>query len=156
MTAAHCIQDKGVSQPVLPNECFFSLGKNNLKIDEKGSINSSVSRFVSHQDWNPWTESREADIAVAVLETPVEFSQFIRPLCLYNKKSDSLYGKIGTVSGWGATEKNPRKPSDIAFEINVSIIDPLKCLFEHPELIQFSSPTSLCVVNGYGRGACKG
>lgn len=145
-------------EPASPKDCYFLLGKNNLEVDEPGSFKSSVSHFLSHPDWDVLTDRRDADIAIAVLENRVEYSQFIRSICLYSKQSDNLYGRVGTISGWGATEKNPKKASEVALEVNVTVAEPINCVLDYPELAKFFGRKSLCVLNqiGSGSGACSG
>lgn len=146
----------GVEKPVLPENCFFLLGKTDLSKEETGSVNSSVSRFVSHPEWNPFIHRRNADIAIAVLTNSVEYSVFVSSICLYNSNSDQLFSKTGTISGWGATETNPQKHSDVAMETNGKIASTLRCVLENPEFVHLISETALCVMNGNGTGACAG
>lgn len=156
LTAAHCIQDKFKSPPVLPNECYFLLGKSNLKINEPGSTNSSVSNLISHPDWNPWAPESEADIAIAVLTEPVVYSNFIGSICLYRDKFERLHNKKATVCGWGTTRQHLIQGSDIAYETSVRITNPVDCLLEHRDLIHLFGRTSFCVMNQNGTGACHG
>lgn len=140
----------------MASDCYFALGKNNLRIHETGSFNSSISQFLSHPNWSIDDERREADIAIAVLKAPVEISRFVNTLCLYNRNSHDLYGKFGTISGWGSTQQDSKKKSDVALESDVKFGRSDHCLLDYPELSQFFGKTSLCVVSDNGTGACSG
>lgn len=146
----------GVSNPVLPENCFFLLGKIDLSIEESGSVNSSILQFVSHPDWNTTDQRRNAGIAIAVLTNLVDYSVFVAPICLYSDNSDKLFGETGIISGWGSTERNPLKKSDVALETEVKIENTFRCVLRFPELAYLISETALCVVNGIGTGACAG
>lgn len=156
LTAAHCIQDNGEGTPIDPKDCYFSLGKVNLEIEELGSLKVSISKLISHSVWNSSAVRGEADIGIAVLRTQIEYSQYINPICLFNENSNSLYGKFGSISGWGATEKNPTGVNDVALETDVKISGVFKCLLKHFELWSIATETGLCGINGDESGGCKG
>lgn len=156
MTVANCIQDVEDNRPLLPENCYVLLGKNDLSIEEAGSVNSSILQFVSHPDWNPSMHRTNADIGIAVLTKLVDYSEFIAPICLYSKSSDKLFSETGTISGWGSTEINPRQHTDIALESDARIENSSSCVLENPELASFIGETCLCVVNGNETGACAG
>lgn len=156
LTAAHCIQDFEERAPVDSKDCYFLLGKVNLAAEESGSFNATISELIPHWNWDPMVVRGEADIGIAVLRTKVEYSQYIKPICLFNENSNRLYGNFGTISGWGATEKNPKNTNDVALETDVEIAGVFKCLLKHAELLAISTETGLCGINGDGTGACIG
>ena len=93
---AHCIQDKGNSTIRETKQAAVYLGKHNFDDPfEGGSMTIGVERFIVHPDWKPFDVSYDADIAIIVLKRPVEYNQYIRPICLGNE----VYEQSGTLAG---------------------------------------------------------
>lgn len=155
MLASHCIHERG-SFPKEPENSKFSLGRYNLTTTEAGSLDVEVSRFILHPEWSLNQFENRGDIAIAVLKTKIDYSQFIRPICLNTEDLFNFYNKTGTVAGWGATEDNPRKASDIALEINIKIYGTRDCLVLDKDLAFIITETSFCAGNRNGTGACVG
>lgn len=156
MLAAHCIQNKGQIQPVDPSDCHFSLGRCDITVEEPGSLNVGVSEFIIHSDWDFISMSYNGDIALAVLSTEVKFTEYISPICLNDKRLSNFYDKTATLTGWGATNLNPKVQSNHALEVNVKIKETRECLSEDPILMYFISKNSFCAGNRNNSGACVG
>lgn len=79
------------------------IGKYNLgSIDEAGSIREKATKFILHPDWKTNEIKYDADIAIIIIEKPVEFTTFIRPACLWNQEAVELFyvvGKKGRIAG---------------------------------------------------------
>lgn len=58
-----------------------------------------VARIINHQDYDPRTNDN--DIALLRLSSPVEFTTFVRPVCLDAPGSDVPAGTETWVTGWG-------------------------------------------------------
>lgn len=125
--AAHSIQDKGYAKPFLPTDCFFLLG-----VEEPFSINASISQFVLHPNWYPWTPRTDGDLAIALLESPILYSEYVSPVCLYDKKIENLYHKFGTIGGWGATKENLYTGRDdlLQIKVNITYLDDCKMAYQ--------------------------
>lgn len=95
MTVAHCIINKGESVRVAEKDCYFLLGKINLEEEEQGSVKASVSKFILHSNWNPSDIKPISDIAVSVLSSEVDYTEFISPICLFQDTPYGLYNKPG-------------------------------------------------------------
>lgn len=65
-----------------------------------------VSEAIPHEGYLPTSETQENDIALLRLERPVQYSEYIRPICLPVSQSLSLNldGVPFSVAGWGKTE----------------------------------------------------
>ena len=93
---AHCIQDKGKSTKRETIDAAVYLGKHKLdEINEPGSIKKNIDRFIVHQDWKPFDISYDADIAIIVMNSPVTYNKYIRPICLGNE----VEAQFGTLAG---------------------------------------------------------
>lgn len=92
---AHCIQDKRVTKMRQIQDSYVYLGKHNLNdSDESGYEKRGVERFITHPEWKPIDISYDADIAIIVMDSLVEYSEYIRPICLW-EFSEHLYDVVG-------------------------------------------------------------
>lgn len=66
-----------------------------------------VAEVFVHESYDPSSLSRENDIALIRLQNKVDFSEFIRPICLPlsgTLRTKSYDGETLTAAGWGFTE----------------------------------------------------
>jgi hypothetical protein len=62
------------------------IGRFNLKRQqEPGSFQADISEIHIHPDWRYLSEKWDADLALLVLKMPVEFTNYIQPVCLTNE-----------------------------------------------------------------------
>lgn len=104
MTAAHCIQDKGRATPMETQDALLFIGKHNLiQWNEEGFEKKGAKAFKVHPDWNQADIKYDADIALILMDSPVAYSKFIRPICLWNgvPEISQIVGQNGIVAGWG-------------------------------------------------------
>lgn len=81
--AAHCIQNKFSHTKLSPGELVILLGRYNLDAKiELDSINARVKEIRLHPDWRAFDEKFDADIAMVILNSAVQFSNYIQPVCL--------------------------------------------------------------------------
>ena len=102
VTAAHCIQDKRSFERQLPERSLFFFGKHNLNDNnEVGYQKTNARRFIVHEDWNINDPAYDADIALVVLENQIQFTDFVRPICLWAQVDEInlVVGKVGVVVG---------------------------------------------------------
>ncbi|XP_070501610.1 uncharacterized protein [Chironomus tepperi] len=153
VTAAHCIQEKDAEKPKLPREIIIQLGAYDLdrKI-EVGRISHAVQSINIHPDWNPFTQSYDADIAVLVLDPEVNFSEFIQPICLVQDTSASS----GVVVGYGLSEVNATEHEKIPKMIETPIQSNKDCFKNNRALAGISSGRTFCGGTGTGVGVCNG
>lgn len=73
---------------------------------ETGYTSSRAQNFFLHPHWNPSSPNYRGDIAVATLIQGIEFSDFIKPICVWQKTHDhaDIINKIGIIAG----KKNSR------------------------------------------------
>lgn len=59
------------------------LGAYNLDVKiERGAQQRDVEQIFVHPDWRVFSEKYDADIAIFVLSEIIEFTKYIRPICL--------------------------------------------------------------------------
>lgn len=59
------------------------LGAYNLELKvESGTQQKNVQEIHVHPDWSPLSLKYDADLAILVLSESVEFTRYIRPICM--------------------------------------------------------------------------
>ncbi|KAM5160819.1 chymotrypsin-C-like [Callospermophilus lateralis] len=91
LTAAHCISNTLTYR--------VALGKNDLTVDEEGSLFVGVDTIYVHEKWNSFLVRN--DIALIKLAEPVELSDTIQVACLPQKDSVLPQDYPCFVTGWG-------------------------------------------------------
>lgn len=82
--AAHCVQQKNLGLKLEPEDVVVLLGAYNLdsKI-ERGVQQRDVEQIFIHPDWKVYHVYKyDADIAIFVLSNTVDFTKYIRPVCI--------------------------------------------------------------------------
>lgn len=159
ITAAHCVQDKSVETPLNAKNAFFVVGKHNLDSDiEEEYETCLIDEFIMHDDWknNLNFRSYDADIAIAVLKNPIDFTRYIKPICLFPSRKDikDVVNQVGRIAGWGGTTtahlstKNP-------LATKMRIVDSSECIEDDSAFAFIMSHSSICSI-GNATGVCKG
>ncbi|XP_067000881.2 venom protease [Anabrus simplex] len=154
MTAAHCIITR-LGPPV-----SVRLGELNLnrQDDDARLQDFPVSSTQTHPDYKP--PAKYNDIGLIRLNRSVQFSDFIRPACLYPE--DSFYVNKTLATGWGRTRYD-QEQSEILLKVGLDIISNDQCdkLYHSSKgtvtLSQGIAPTMLCAgeLRG-GKDTCQG
>lgn len=118
LTAAHCT-DSSLGKPVA-----VRLGELNLVRNDDGASpeNYKVVQVVAHPEYR--SAAKYNDIALLRLDRQVEFSNTVRPACLYS--TDKISESRAIATGWGALGFGDRS-SDILLKVGLSFIDNRKC-----------------------------
>lgn len=161
LTAAHCYHDKGRPKRTDTEQDKFSVafGRNDFTNDDELSeaMSRTISEFVLHPDWDATSSNFDGDLAIGVIKNAINFSDLFRPICLYEKAIDTLYGKQGKVVGWGSTDEVLGTGwSDIALEFKVKIVSNEECEDHTDFLTALTSGTAFCAGNLSRSAACRG
>ncbi|XP_070504108.1 ovochymase-2-like, partial [Chironomus tepperi] len=153
VTAAHCILEKYGEEPKLAREIIIQLGAYDLdkKIDI-GRISHAVQSVNIHPDWNTHTLAYDADIAVLVLDSEINFNEFIQPICLVQASSATT----GIVVGYGKSEDKTKIHEKIPKMIETPIHSNKDCFPKNFDLAKISSGRTFCGGSGKGVGVCRG
>lgn len=77
------MQQKGDAATFKSREVIALIGKHDLKKrNEPQSASRMVERIILHHGWKFDSPKYDSDIALLVLNYPVEFSTFVQPVCL--------------------------------------------------------------------------
>jgi len=99
------------------------------------------------------------DIALIMLKDPVQYTDYIRPVCLPDVRSSIITGQTALVTGWGET-KDRYNRNNVIQKVDVRIISSKQCnrwmsaITSEPDTI-----TQNMVCAGYkvgGKDACQG
>lgn len=155
LTAAHCLQEKGQLQPRKPQDIIVKLGKHNLKRRyERGSIVAYPSEFLIHPDWKHYTEKYDSDIAIIVLEFPVQFTEMIFPICMWNQEEVPSVNS-GVIVGWGKSERSEGIESTPR-QLELTIFSNEDCFLKNHRMALISSKTTFCAGKDSQSGPCHG
>jgi hypothetical protein len=152
--AARCVESKKSidATHLLPIFVF----QDNLDDDEPTEF--EVSEMIVHPDWDTLKKPYEADIAIAILKEPVEFSSNVTNICLNSPSTpvdDNFVGQNGFVAGWGHTEEIFQRVDELR-AVTVPIVDRNECK-ESTVLREIYSETLFCAGDIKKQaGPCKG
>ncbi|XP_063371926.1 venom protease-like isoform X1 [Cydia amplana] len=158
LTAGHCTRDPRARDP---NPAIVRLGDQNIDPsvqDGATPVEVPIKQIVKHPDYKP--PHRYNDIALLELATDVDFSNTIRPACLWQRHDFDSYTKA-LATGWGVIDVNTKETSKELQKVSISLLDNAYC----DQLLANSrnrnwqgfSPSQMCAgeLRG-GRDTCQG
>lgn len=163
LTAAHCI----ANVPKRWKLRYVRLGEWNATSTENCTIvneNEEICRqdyeiedTIVHQEYNATARNKLNDITLLKLATDVEFSKYIKPICLpfdetiWNMPIDD---EDFTVTGWGKTETATRSGIQLHVDIIGKSLDACNKIFSVANITL--ADTQICVGGEEGKDSCKG
>lgn len=156
VTAAHCFRTS--ERTYQANEIQLLLGRHNLlDWQETGYKIAQVDQIIIHSEYMTKGSSYDADIAVAIMRNRVEFTEFIRPICLWEGPDNlnGVVGQMGTVIGWGRDGSGKIVTTEPK-KINVPIVSEADCLRSSDTYRYITSDRTFCAGRRDGRGPCNG
>nr|XP_046245751.1 ST14 transmembrane serine protease matriptase a [Scatophagus argus] len=103
VTAAHCVQDDGRTRLSQPENWEAYLGLHTQRNIAPSVVKKNLKQIISHPNYNHYTYDN--DIALMELDSPVTYSDYIRPICLPAAQHDFPAGNTVWITGWGATRE---------------------------------------------------
>uniref|UniRef100_A0AAQ5Y5E1 Suppressor of tumorigenicity 14 protein homolog n=1 Tax=Amphiprion ocellaris TaxID=80972 RepID=A0AAQ5Y5E1_AMPOC len=103
VTAAHCVQDDGRTRYSQPSTWEAYLGLHTQKKLGSHVVKRNVKQVIPHPYYNDFTFDN--DIALMELDSPVTYSDYIKPICLPSAQHSFPAGDTVWVTGWGATRE---------------------------------------------------
>ncbi|KAM4598243.1 transmembrane protease serine 9-like [Polymixia lowei] len=129
-----------------------------LGLDTQENINPNrqyrtVSRIIRHPNYNSQTYNN--DMALLKLSSPVNFTEYIRPVCLAATGSVFGAGTTGWITGWGHIHSEIPLPSPQRLqEVNVPIVSNSQCNSAYSVII---TGNMICAgLSEGGRDSCQG
>ncbi|XP_038565982.1 chymotrypsinogen B-like [Micropterus salmoides] len=145
LTAAHCLNR---ARPDLT----VNLGLDTLDLPNTNAMYRTESQ-IKHPNYN--TTTNDNDIALLKLSSPVNFTDYIRPVCLAAAGSVFNAGTTCWVTGWGKIQTNISLPSPKRLqEVSVPIVSNSDCNVTYGGKI---TNNMICAgVTQGGKGICDG
>uniref|UniRef100_A0A182ISK8 Peptidase S1 domain-containing protein n=1 Tax=Anopheles atroparvus TaxID=41427 RepID=A0A182ISK8_ANOAO len=153
LTAAHCVLTPSGLMSV--DLVSVEVGRIRLRIADQRTRAYEPDRFIVHPEYA--SNKVQHDIALIKLRTDIEMSDYIQPVCLWNRGPDlaQVERKFGSVIGFGLNENN--EVSDYLREADIPVVDFATCLASNR--VAFGAVlTSMmyCAGSGNGTSACNG
>lgn len=156
ISAAHCLHNRGDSLKISDENILILLGSHNLSEKEEERLLRNASYSIIHKDWNPHGIRFTGDIAALKLSEPVNYTDAINPICLYDQLEDGALLKnasLGVIYGWGKNESEVLQTKP--FKVEVPINDVYNCTVENPYIAHLVWNESICA-GKISKGVCKG
>ncbi|KAM5314450.1 serine protease 44-like [Glossophaga mutica] len=153
LTAAHCIFGHV--------EYTVKIGDIHRKQTSAMAVQVPVRDIVVHQDYSSFGVI-ENDIALALLEFPVNYSSDIQPVCFPEKAFLVQTGTECWVTGWGKLREQDSKEAapELLQEAEQSIIRYKECNEILKQLLQTSTSIlkkgAVCAYSELGKDSCQG
>ncbi|XP_018570644.1 proclotting enzyme-like isoform X2 [Anoplophora glabripennis] len=150
LSAAHCVAHMS-SWDVA--RLTVKLGDHNIRTNsEINHVEKRVKRVVRHRGFDSRTLYN--DIAILTLDSPVDFTQQIRPVCLPNGGNDHS-GKTATVIGWGSLRESGPQPA-ILQEVNIPIWSNRDCKLKYGPAAPGGIVEHMLCAGQANRDSCSG
>ncbi|XP_075170253.1 serine protease gd-like [Haematobia irritans] len=153
LSAAHCFKTTSLTADRL----VVNVGRYNLEDYRETNFQTrEVQNIVIHPDFST-NVFPDADLAVLHLDQPVQYTIFVRPICLWSEPVDAslIVGTTGVVAGWGGDE-NGREFTPIPKKVDTNIVSEGDCLRSSQAYSALTSQRTLCAGNRDGTGPCMG
>ncbi|XP_077069357.1 polyserase-2 [Siphateles boraxobius] len=120
LTAAHCFADTTLPSPIV------YLGRQTQEGANVNEVSRGVSKIINHPNYNSKTQNN--DITLLQLDSPVNFTDFISPVCLASSNSLFFNQTSSWVTGWGRISSGISLPSPGTLqEVQVPIVGNRQC-----------------------------
>uniref|UniRef100_A0A1B6EQ65 Peptidase S1 domain-containing protein n=1 Tax=Cuerna arida TaxID=1464854 RepID=A0A1B6EQ65_9HEMI len=117
-----------------------------------------IEEIVMHYKYDQGSFTLKNDICLLRLSEDIEFSDYVKPICLPTSKDlmeRSFVGSTLTVVGWGLLEQEPEpRNTDVLQEVRVRVQPDKSCPHEITE--EFQESSHICAGNAQTRDACVG
>ncbi|XP_064180643.1 polyserase-2-like [Anguilla rostrata] len=148
LSAAHCFDSTFV------NPWSVYLGRQNQEGSNPHEVSIGVGQIVLHPDYD--AQSSDNDIALLRLASPVNFTNYIRPICLAASASTFHSDTSSWVTGWGAINEGVVLPSPQTLqEVEVPVVGNKQCTCLYGEG-QITENMMCAGLSTGGKDSCQG
>ncbi|XP_038158952.1 transmembrane protease serine 9-like [Cyprinodon tularosa] len=150
LTAAHCVQSLSMS----PSFVTVYLGRQSQEGSNPNEVIRIVSQINIHPEYNFLNDNN--DIALLRLSEPVNFTDYISPVCLAAPKSTFYSGVDSWVTGWGTIGSGVPLPSPKnLMEVTVPVVGNRQCKCNYGESRITENMMCAGLTEG-GKDSCQG
>ncbi|XP_005952204.1 serine protease 27 [Haplochromis burtoni] len=147
LTAAHCISLLELSFTKV------HLGRHSQSGLNPNEVTQTLENIVCHPKYNPLTI--ENDICLLKLSAPVNFTDYIQPICLASENSTFYSGTSSWVTGFGSTASDGSL-SNILQEVNVPIVGSNECKCYYQDFSEITENMICAGLKAGGKDSCQG
>uniref|UniRef100_A0A3P8VNS8 Peptidase S1 domain-containing protein n=1 Tax=Cynoglossus semilaevis TaxID=244447 RepID=A0A3P8VNS8_CYNSE len=119
LTAAHCFEDTSTFDWVV------YLGRESQQGLNLNEVSRGLEEVIKHPDYDK--NSKDNDICLLKLSSTVDFTNYIRPVCLAAPGSSFTGGTSCWVTGWGNIRSVPLTFPGRLQEVNIPIVSTSQC-----------------------------
>ncbi|KAM9837511.1 transmembrane protease serine 9-like isoform 2-T2 [Aulostomus maculatus] len=145
LTAAHCM----ITDSPLNYLLYF--GKVNQTGPNPHQVSRLASQIIVHPDYNETTLTN--DIALIRLSRPVNFTDYISPICLADNSSQVVNSTLCWSTGWGRTGAND-SASNTLLEVEIPVTGNEECKLSYQEIIKITD--KMICAGKENKGVCMG
>ncbi|KAM6970640.1 transmembrane protease serine 2 [Aplochiton taeniatus] len=148
LSAAHCFPDH-MSSPV-----YWEVYSGYLRLSQmQAVVGNSVTKIIIHEKYK--SDNNENDIALMRLQTPLRFSNTVRPICLPNVGVNLDPERQAWITGWGTLYSQGPSP-DMLIQAQVTTYSRDSC--NRPEVLNGAiTPSMICAGKlAGGVDSCQG
>ncbi|XP_010770569.1 transmembrane protease serine 9 isoform X2 [Notothenia coriiceps] len=148
LTAAHCFPSTGTDKLIV------YLGRLNLEVANSNEVSRTVTQIINHPAFN--SIKSDNDICLLKLSSPVNFTNYIAPVCLAASESTFFSGTDSWVTGWGAIASQTPLPSPKSLmEVEVPIVGNRQCKCDYR--VNTITDNMICAgLRAGGKDSCQG
>ncbi|XP_067896124.1 enteropeptidase [Heterodontus francisci] len=127
VSAAHCVYGRNLK----PSHWTAVLGLyTQLNLTYPQTQSQPIDRILMNPHYNKRT--KDSDIALMHLESAVNYTEFVQPVCLPDRKQQFLPGMRCYIAGWGALVENG-PPASVLQEAAIPLVSNEKCQQQLPQ-----------------------
>ncbi|XP_061667144.1 serine protease 28-like [Syngnathoides biaculeatus] len=149
LTAAHCIPSLD------PSPWLLYFGKQNQSTTSPNEVNRAVSQVIVHPEYDSFT--RQNDVALMRLSSPLVFTDYIRPICVASRSSAFNNGTRCWATGWGRLSADePLEAFERLQEVEIPVIGNRECACSYTLVENASIASNMLCAGEENRGTCQG
>ncbi|KAK2876892.1 hypothetical protein Q8A67_020988 [Cirrhinus molitorella] len=153
LTAAHCVYYLSFASYWT---VYLGRQSQNISVSNTHEVSRSVRSIIKHPDYNPSQFTN--DIALLRLSKPVNFTNYISPICLAANGSVFHNGTTCWATGWEETGFLGTEPNAGTLqEVKMKVVGnkECNCIFQDSPLWDITiTPTMMCAEGETGEGTC--
>uniref|UniRef100_A0A4Y0BPU6 Peptidase S1 domain-containing protein n=1 Tax=Anopheles funestus TaxID=62324 RepID=A0A4Y0BPU6_ANOFN len=153
LTAAHCLETSNGCIAV--ELVIVKVGRSRLRVADKRAQKHDALELIVYPGYN--RDTNQHDIALIKLATNITYTDYIQPICLWNRGEDqnAIVGSWGTVIGFGINETN--NPTKTLRETSIPVVATDICIEGKQDILAtYITSDMFCAGNREEINACNG
>ncbi|XP_048026950.1 mast cell tryptase isoform X3 [Megalobrama amblycephala] len=151
MTAAHCIISTNVNRWTL----YLGRETQSTSVANANEVRVGIQSIIVHPKYNNTLYNN--DISLMKLSQPVNFTQYIRPVCLASKGSVFHNATTCWATGWGNIGKDLSLPAPQKLqEVEIPVVGNSQCSCQYKPIGDATITPQMICAGRAGKGICQG